>query len=134
MSNSTEIAEEATVAAIESKKQTAEVVEFARMKQSEAQVESIKNETLNAVSNVLKDIFGESDTKDPEKMKVIMKRVPILCTNVQLMHETLEKIQDMLENKFVTKTDFNLVQKIVFGAVAIILVGFMGVLIKMAFQ
>ena len=47
-----------------------------------------------ALSESLKDVFGGSD--DPAQMKVLVRRIPILCTNIEAMHQAIEDIQSNL--------------------------------------
>ena len=48
-----------------------------------------------AVVEALKEIFIEGDTKDPE-MKILIRRIPILCANVEQTHRDIKSIQDNL--------------------------------------
>ena len=48
-----------------------------------------------AVTDALKEVFTEGDTKDPE-MKILIRRIPILCTNVEAMHKSIADIQNNL--------------------------------------
>ena len=56
----------------------------------------IKQEEIvtEAITKTLERIFGDSDTKDPEQMRILVRRIPILCTNVENMHKMIGEIQD----------------------------------------
>ena len=45
------------------------------------------------VTEALREVFGEGDNKDPEQMKVLVRRIPILCTNVEAMHNSIDKME-----------------------------------------
>lgn len=40
----------------------------------------------------LKEVFGESD--NPQQMKVLVRRIPIICTNIETMHDNIKEIKD----------------------------------------
>ncbi len=48
--------------------------------------------TKEALLEALKEVFGDSD--DPAKMTVLIRRVPILCTNIEAMHRSIEEMKD----------------------------------------
>lgn len=51
-----------------------------------------------ALTAALKKVFGESDkSKDPEQMVVLVRRIPILCTNVENMHSMIGEIKDNIQ-------------------------------------
>ena len=52
-----------------------------------------KQEIKETVAEALKEVFTEGDTKEPE-MKILIRRIPILCTNVEAMHKSIEKMED----------------------------------------
>lgn len=48
-----------------------------------------------ALTAALKNVFGNSDTsRDPEQMVILVRRIPILCTNVENMHVMIGEIKD----------------------------------------
>lgn len=53
-----------------------------------------KAETKEAVLEALKEIFSPSDEPDPERMKILVQRVPILCSNIEIMRKDIAKIGD----------------------------------------
>lgn len=48
--------------------------------------------TKTALVESLKEVFGEGDRNDGQ-MVVLVRRIPILCTNVEQMHKAIESIQ-----------------------------------------
>ncbi len=51
----------------------------------------------NALTNALGKVFGSSDSKDPEQMKILVRRIPILCTQVENIHDSLADIKDNIK-------------------------------------
>ena len=54
-----------------------------------------------SLKEVIESVFSESDTKDPEYMKVLVRRIPILCTNIEAMHKNIDNINDNI--KWITR-------------------------------
>ena len=69
----------------------------------------IKNDQniKEVVKEALSEVFGESDNKDPEQMKILVRRIPILCANVENMHQNIADIKD----------DMKWVVRLIIGAV-----------------
>lgn len=68
-------------------------VELAREAQQRELVEQTAAKTKEALLDGLKEVFGEGD-KDPNQMTVLIRRVPILCTNIEAMHKAIDKINE----------------------------------------
>lgn len=84
-------AEKASIEAVEKTKEAQEAVEHARREQIKAQ----NIEQTNMMIEALKAVFGnEGDEKDPEQMTVLVRRIPILCTNISEMHKSIDGIHD----------------------------------------
>lgn len=49
-----------------------------------------------ALTKALEKVFGNSDSKDPEQMRILVRRIPILCTQVENIHDSLAEIKDNL--------------------------------------
>ena len=48
-----------------------------------------------ALTAALKNVFGGSDSsRDPEQMVILVRRIPILCTNVENMHVMIGEMKD----------------------------------------
>lgn len=80
--------------AIHKAKNAAQAVEFAREVQLQKAVEETAQKTKEALLEGLREVFGESDSENPQQMKVLVRRIPILCTNVEQMHEDLKEMKD----------------------------------------
>ena len=48
------------------------------------------------LTEALKEVFVESDTKDPE-MKVLIRRIPILCASVEAIHKNIDSINNNIQ-------------------------------------
>lgn len=51
-------------------------------------------QTKEALVDALKQVFGDGDEKDPNQMKILVRRIPILCTSVIQMHEDIADMKD----------------------------------------
>lgn len=88
-------AEEASALAVHKAKSAQQAVEFAReMQLREIAAETVK-QTKDALLEGLKEVFGDyGDTKDPQQMKVLVQRIPILCTTIIQMHQDIADMKD----------------------------------------
>lgn len=93
-------------------------VELAREAQQRELVEQTALKTKEALLDGLKEVFGEGDSKDPSQMTVLIRRVPILCTNIEAMHQALERT-DINVAKITDNQTW--VVRIIVGAVAVAL-------------
>ena len=91
---------------------------------------SNNKQTKKIVIEALREVFNESD--NPPQMRVLIRRIPILCTNIEAMHKKLNNIDSNLEIHIKDfeehKEESNqrrplevIVQKIVFGGIGLIL-------------
>ncbi len=46
------------------------------------------------VTKAIENVFGNSDTKDPEQMRVLVRRIPILCSQIESMSKQIEAMHD----------------------------------------
>jgi hypothetical protein len=60
-----------------------------------------------ALTMAVKEVFGESDSNNPERMKILVRRIPILCTNIEAMHETLGKLDNYIKDDANWKKEFD---------------------------
>ena len=81
------------------------------------------DELITALQNAI------ADSKDA-RMSAVMGRIPLLCESVLQIHLILKEIKE----KQVTVDVFTPVKNLVYGGVALILVGFMGGLIYLVFH
>lgn len=85
--------EQASAEAVHKAKNAAQAVEMVREAQMAKLVEDTAIRTKEALLEGLKEVFGEGDNKDPEQMKVLVRRIPILCTNVLQMHDDIADVK-----------------------------------------
>lgn len=77
--------------AVHKAKSAAQAVEFAREAQGRDQAEMNRQALLAA----LKEVFGDGDqNKDPKEMRVLVQRIPILCTSIISMHDDISELKD----------------------------------------
>jgi len=69
--------------AVHKARNAAQALELSR----EAQLIEIKKGLFEG----LRQVFGEGD--NPAQMTVLVRRIPILCTNIDAMHKSIEKIE-----------------------------------------
>lgn len=86
-------AQSASSEAVHKIKNAQQAIEIAREAQLAEAVAQTAKQTREAVFSSLKEIFGEGDAKDPEQMKILVRRIPILCTNIETMHTDIASIK-----------------------------------------
>lgn len=105
-------AEDASKEAVHAAKNAAQATEAARQAQLAEAIAQTAAQTKAALIEGLKEVFGEGDSiTDDGQMVVLVRRIPILCTNVESMHKAIEKIQG----------DIGWATKVVIGAVILAL-------------
>jgi len=117
MDDKTTLAESNSAEAVNAAAVHAEAIEKARVSQIEA-----------AVSSAIAQFF---DRGVQEKRYIDVGRIPFICDDLHGIHETLNKIEDKLDEKYVTKEDYRPVKAIVYGAVGLILTSVMIALIAL---
>lgn len=88
--------EEAAAIAVHKVTSAAQATEMTRQVQVQQAIEDTAVRTKQSMMEVLKDIFGDSDSKDPEQMKILVRRIPLLCTRIDQMHNDISSIQSNL--------------------------------------
>lgn len=86
-------ASEASATAVHKAQSAALAVEISRQVQLEETIQKTAEVTKASLLAGLKEVFGDGDEKDPNQMKVLVRRIPILCSSVDSMHKSLEKIE-----------------------------------------
>src|SRR4051812_44881346 len=142
-------AAEAAAVAVHKASSLQQAVEVARELQMQQVVEASGQRAKEGVIEGFREVFGNSDSENPQQMRVIVRKIPILCVNVEKtqrdisdikddMKELKDTIKDLsdnidkkLDDKYVTKERFSSVEKLVFGCVALILVAFLGAVIAL---
>lgn len=92
-----ELATEASDVAAHKAKSAQMAVEVAREVQNAQMVEETVKRTSEALLQRLKEVFGESDSENPQQMKVLVRRIPILCTNVEQIHTDIKDIKVLIK-------------------------------------
>lgn len=62
-------------------------------------------QTKDMVIEALKEVFDTTDSKTPAEMKVLVRRIPILCTSVEDIHRNIESIHNSLSELIAWKKD-----------------------------
>ena len=88
--------EDASAIAVHKAKNAQQAIEMARQLQIQEAVAKTAEETRRAVFEGLHQIFGEPDGKDPEQMRVIHQKIPILCIRMDAIDNNIKNIQDNL--------------------------------------
>lgn len=78
--------EEASADAVHKAKSAAQAVEMAREAQLSELVEQTAQKTKQALLEGLKEVFGDGDEKNPAQMKILIRRIPIICTQIDKIH------------------------------------------------
>ncbi len=82
-----------------------------------------------ALSDALRDVFGENSASG---RFIDVGRIPLICQSILNINANLNKMTEWMDGsdkKYASKEEFGLVQKIVFGCIALILVAFVGAVI-----
>lgn len=87
------------------------------------------------VVEAIKAAVREALSADSGKKYIDVSRIPLICQSIVGIHDTLTEMKadskeikeniTRLDEKFAAKKDFNLVQRVVFGGILIILTGVM---------
>lgn len=86
--------EQASEMAVHKAKSAAMAIELSRQVQLEETIQKTALQTKAALLEGLKEVFGDGDNKDPDQMKILVRRIPILCTSVEAMHQNIKEIKD----------------------------------------
>ena len=89
------ILDEAARVAVHTAKNAAQAVEVSREIALQKVVEDTAVRTRESVLSALKEVFGDSDSDNPQHMKVLVRRIPILCTNVEKMHADIGDLKNI---------------------------------------
>lgn len=85
--------QQASEQAIDNAKSAQAAIELAREVQITEAVEKTAKRTKDDVLEVFREVFGSDGTKDPQ-MRVLVQRIPILCTQILQMHSDIGDIKD----------------------------------------
>jgi len=90
-------AEEASANAAHQAKTAQEAVEQSREVHLQEAIQKTALETKAALLEGLKEVFGEGDEHNSSQMRVLVRRIPILCQDIKAMHEDIAAINDNLK-------------------------------------
>lgn len=123
--NEESIKDKAAVAIVsEAENLAKKLVETAARQASRMQDESTEDRMTKALSNSLREVFGENT--DSGRF-IDVKRIPLICQNINGMHDMLKEIkEDMVSQK-----EFWPIKTIVYSGVGTILLAVIGAIIAL---
>lgn len=107
--------------AVHKQKNAQQAIEIARESQIAEMVAQTAEQTRKAVLEGLNAIFKPADDTDPEHMKIIYGKIPILCIRMDNVDRNIEKINKTLQ----------WIAGLIIGAVVL---GFTGVVVNAIIQ
>lgn len=72
-------------------------VELAREAQLDEAIKKTAIETKAALLEGLKEVFDFSDSNDSGDMKILVRRIPLICQDVKQIHTDIASINDNLK-------------------------------------
>lgn len=87
-------AEQASADAIHKAKNAQQAIEAARAAQVEEAAMKAAERTKAALLDGLRQVFTNDNDKSPQEMRVLIQRVPIICTNIMQMHDDIKALKD----------------------------------------
>lgn len=82
--------------------------------------------TLDAIKKAVQEAFS---AEGGDKRFIDITRIPLICQSIVNISSDIKDINQKLDEKFVTKTEFSPVKTVVYGLVGLILVAVVGALI-----
>lgn len=86
--------EQLSAEAVQKTKNAQQAIELAREAQIARAVEETARRTKADVLEVIQQVFGQESKKDPGEMKILVQRIPILCTQIVQMHNDIAEMKD----------------------------------------
>jgi hypothetical protein len=126
MSHDHALAESKTAEALNATVVAAEATENARTAQIRELLAESDARNAKMIGEAITEAFG---TNKAQGRYIDVTRIPLICQNIDGIHTTLQQIDKKIDEKMVTKERFSPVEKIVYGAVALILSGVVGALL-----
>lgn len=87
-------AHDASEAAAHKAKSAQAAIELARELQNQELIEKTAQKSKEALVEALKEVFTNDGQKSPQEMRVLIQRVPIICTSIIQMHEDIKALKD----------------------------------------
>lgn len=97
-------AEAQSAEAVNAAANAAEAVERAR----QAQLEAYRAETTRALSEALREVFGEGTASG---RFVDVSRIPLICKNIEGIHDSLQEIKTDLKESYPRKDSIDVIDK-----------------------
>ena len=120
------LADSKTAEAVNATVVAAEATENARKAQIQELLAESDERTAKIVGAAIKEAFGENKAQG---RYIDVSRIPLICQNIDGIHSTLQLIDKKIDEKMVTNERFSPIEKIVYGAVGLILTGVLGALL-----
>lgn len=80
--------------AVHAQRDAAYTVELAREAQLARAIEEVAQRTKHDVIEGLREVFGNSDSEDPGRMKVLVRRIPLICQDIAQMRDDVQEMKD----------------------------------------
>ncbi|MES2006908.1 MAG: hypothetical protein V4436_02235 [Patescibacteria group bacterium] len=103
--------------AVHAARDAQQAIEVARQVQLSEAVAKTAQETRTAVIDGLKEIFGEPDEANPEHMKIIYSKIPILCIRVDAIDKNIESI-----NATISRLGWIVITAVILGILKLVLI------------
>lgn len=84
------------------------------------------------IKTAIKEAVFEALSADSGKKYIDVSRIPLICQSIVGIHQSLEDLNTKVDDKFVTNDQFWPVKTVVYGIVALALLGVFGAIIVMA--
>ena len=84
-------AEHASAEAVHKARNAAAAIEIARETQMSEAIEKSALRTKASLLEALREVFGDDNAKTPQEIKVLVQRIPILCTSIIAIETHLEQ-------------------------------------------
>lgn len=84
------------------------------------------DDITKVLSDALRNVFDENiDTK----RFIDVSRIPLICQNINGIHESIKTIESKLDDKYVTVEAFDPIRKLIYGLVGTILLAVISALL-----
>lgn len=124
-------AEAASKEAVHKARGAQQAVEIARAAQIELAINTSSKRTEDALVFALRKVFGENEKSG---RFIDVSQIPLICKSIVDMHEKITEMKQDLENKYVTRYEFNPVRAIAFGLASLLLTATVGAMVAMVFK
>jgi len=77
---------EASAEAVHAAKNAAMAVELSREAQLAEAVMTAALQTEASVLKAIREVFGDGDEQNPNQMKILVRRIPLICQDIKQIH------------------------------------------------